>query len=229
MSPQSAPRSGRSDNAPDYRQVNLARVHQLLKLGYERLDRSGYRTAEEEVISGDLADAIDLVLDEGSHPWMDLFSVHNEAPVSDPRRKGKRRRKVDIRIDSALQRPRTRFPFEAKRLIDAHDEKKYLGEDGLGRFLRGVYARTEAVAGMLGYVQSGEPARWAERIGRALGESARDYCVVDERNWRQTPMVEGLEHTYSSSHVRQRLRSPIDIYHTLLDFSPPSVAVRPAS
>jgi len=64
MGPQAPPQSACSDDADDYRQVVLVRVHQLVKLGYERLDRSVYRAGDEEEISGDLADAIDFVLDD---------------------------------------------------------------------------------------------------------------------------------------------------------------------
>ena len=219
MSPRNQRQPGRSDNTPDYRQTALVRVHQLLRLGYERLDRSACRAAHEENISGDLADAIDRVLDGGARPWMDFFAVYNEAPVRDPRRKGKRRRKVDIRIDSAESRPRTRFAFEAKRLGDRHGVREYLGEDGLGRFLRGDYAANEDLGGMLGYVQSGAPIRWAGRIAQSLTDRSKDYYVVEGGNWQSSRLVDGLEHTYRSTHSRQRVRRPIDIYHTLLDFS----------
>ena len=219
MSPQSPLPSGRSNNADDYQQVVLVRVHRLLKLGYERLDRCVYRAADEEEISGDLAHAIDFVLEGRAHDWMDFFSVHNEAPVRDPKRKGKRRRRVDVRIDSAQRRPRTRFAFEAKRLGNAHGVSNYLGKGGLGCFLRGDYARTEHMAGMLGYVQTGEPDGWAERIRQRLDESPRKYRVLAGGNWQHTPLVDGLEHTYCSSHRREQLDTPVDIYHTLLDFS----------
>ena len=220
MSPPPRPQSGGSDNATDYRQVFLVRVHRLLRLGYERLDRSACDAADEEEISGELGDAIEFVLnDTSSPPWMDFFHVHNEKPVRDPERKGKRRRRLDIRIDSAEQRPRTRFPFEAKRLAEGHGVGTYLGEDGLGRFLRGQYARSEDMAGMLGYVQSGEPEAWAASIGRTLSESPQKYCIVEGMNWQHNLLLGGVEQTYRSSHRRQRFNRVIDIYHTLLNFS----------
>lgn len=219
MSAQAPPQSGTSGNVEDYRQITLVRVHELLKLGYQRLDRDSCRAAHEDSISGELADSIEDVLDDGSADWMDRFSVHNEAPVRAPKRKGKRRRRVDIRIDSALRRPRTRFAFEAKRLANGPGVDEYLGENGLGRFLRGEYAKTEDTAGMLGYVQSGRPEDWAERIGRTLGESPADYSVLPEGNWRRASLVDGLKHTYCSSHSRQSVDRPISIYHSLLDFS----------
>ena len=219
MSAQVPSQSGRSDNIDQYRRVFLVRIHQLLKLGYERLDRSVCRAAHEDDISGDLADAIDVVLDDRSQQWMDFFSVHSEAPVRDPMRKGKHRRRVDIRVDSAERRPRTRFPFEAKRLGNGHGVPDYLGEDGLGCFLCGDYARSEDMAGMLGYVQSGETGEWAERIGGTFRKSPGEYAIIERKNWRHIPIVEGLEHTYRSSHRRPTVNMPIDIYHTLLDFS----------
>jgi len=208
-----------TDNTHDYRQTVLLHVHQLVKLGYERLDRSVCRQAEEPDISGDLADAMEGALDDRSFPWMDWFAVHNEAPIADPKRKGKRRQRLDIRIDSAMTRPRTRFAFEAKRLGDDHGVPQYVGEDGLGRFVRGEYARDEDMAGMLAYVQSGKPRQWAERIGQTLHESPRYHSVLDQRNWRHASIVEGLEHTYCSTHRREKVGRPIEIYHTLLDFS----------
>jgi hypothetical protein len=211
--------TGDSDNTGDYRQTVLLRVHQLLKFGYERLDRSRYRAAQEEEISGDLADAMELVMDDASSPqWVDSFHIHNERPVADPRRKGKRRRRVDIRIDSAIRRPRTRFAFEAKRLGDGHGVPEYLGKKGLGRFLRGEYARSDDMAGMLGYVQSGAAGEWAASIGRVFSESPEDYCVVQDSKWRQAFLVDGMDHTYCSDHRRQTVGTPIAIYHTLLDF-----------
>jgi hypothetical protein len=218
MTPQSVPPSSRSANTEDYRHVVLLRVHELLRLGYHRLDRAACRTAQEEKISGDLADSIDDVLDERPEEWMDFFSVHNESPVRDPPRKGKRRRKVDIRIDSSRHRPRTRFAFEAKRLGRGHGVSKYLGQQGLGRFLRGEYAAREAMAGMLGYVQSGSSGEWAQRIARTLARSPGEYRVVENGNWRPARLVDGLEHTYCSTHDRPGVNAPIDVYHTLLSF-----------
>jgi hypothetical protein len=219
MSSHSQGQSPCSHNTGDYRQVVLVRIHQLLSLGYRRLNGASYRAVHEEEISGDLADSIDDVLDDASQEWMDLFSVHNEAPVRDPKRKGKHRRKVDIRICSAQSRPRTRFAFEAKPLRDGKSVATYVGEHGLGRFLRGEYARGERWAGMLGYVQSDRLAEWAERIGAVLGQSPQDYRVVEGGGWQHTPLVDGLEHSYHSTHSRDTVEGVIDIYHTLLDFS----------
>jgi hypothetical protein len=208
-----------SQNSGDYRQVVLVRIYELLNLGYRRINRASYRTAHEDDISGDLADSIDDVLDDGSHEWMDLFHVHNEAPVRDPKRKGKHRRKVDIRICSAHSRPRTRFAFEAKLLRNGKREGQYLGKHGLGRFLRGEYAREEDTAGMLGYVQWGPLAQWAQRIGNAMARSPQKYRIVKGGDWKPNPLVQGLEHSYLSTHSRETVERPIDIYHTLLDFS----------
>jgi len=220
---------GRSGNADEYRQVFITRVHQLIKMGYDRMvDRPAYRAEEEPAITGDLVDAIDRVLDDpDSGEWMAFYWVCDDPPINEPRhrgkrtdsrRKGKRRRRVDIRIDSSDLRPRTRFAFEAKRLGDGHPVDDYLGHEGLGRFLRGEYAPNDNEAGMLGYVQSGDPRDWADRIGTALTQSANSYGVLPESPWRHQAIIAGLQHTYRSGHRRVPPARAIELYHTLLAF-----------
>src|SRR4051812_48344025 len=108
--------SGSSSNASALRKIFVGRVHQLLQLGYERLVPAALAKEQEPTITGYLVDAIDKVLSERSQGWMIAFSVHDDPPINDGHRKGKQRRRVDLRIDSAQLRPRARFRFEAKRL-----------------------------------------------------------------------------------------------------------------
>lgn len=208
------PRPAHSD---EYRRAFIVHVHQLLALGYGRM-RHTAADEQEETISGWLAESIDEVLcDENSESWMDFFSVHNEAPVYEPDRSGKKRRRIDLFLESG-RRPRSRFSIEAKRLSQRHSEAAYLGDQGLGRFIRGFYSRDEDEAGMLGYIQSGDPPRWAERIRTALEGSQQAYSAHPESPWRPHRIVESLEHTYRSGHHRELAARTIEIYHTLLDF-----------
>src|SRR5688572_30495873 len=104
--------AGSSRNSSALRGVFLQRVHQLIQLGYEQLTPSKYAREQEPAITGELVAAIDGILSDRPQEWMAVFSVHDDPPVNDQRRKGKRRRRVDLRIDSAQFRPRARYRFE---------------------------------------------------------------------------------------------------------------------
>jgi hypothetical protein len=133
---------GQSDNKNELRRIFIGRVHQLLKLGYDRLNVVQFQASEEPDISGELVHAMQQVCDDPkSEDWVSFFDPHDDPAVYDAVRKGKKRRRVDIRIDSLEDRPRQRFSFEAKRLGKNNSVGAYLGRKGLGCFLRGDYAR----------------------------------------------------------------------------------------
>jgi hypothetical protein len=178
-----------------------------------------FRASEEPDISGELVHAMRQVCDDPkSEDWVSFFDPHDDPAVHDAVRKGKKRRRVDIRVDSLEDRPRQRFSFEAKRLHNNRSVKAYLGRKGLGCFLWGDYARDEDTAGMLGYVQSGNPRDWAEKIEATLAKSPDSYGVLKTSPWQQQTLVAGLQHTYRSGHGRKKLPRPIEVYHTLLTF-----------
>jgi len=146
---------GASANATDYQFVFLRRAHRLLALGYEALIPHEYSHAVEEDITGRLVEEVERILDDPeTPPWTQWFAVHEDPRVHDAERRGKRRRRIDIRIDSAEKLPRSRLSFEAKRLGPDHGVSVYLGEEGLQCFIHGRYARHESSVGMLGYVQA---------------------------------------------------------------------------
>lgn len=212
----------RSDNAADYDRLFIPRVHNLVKLGYDRLDAKRFVTAEETAITGDLVESIAVVLDCPAAKWMRFYSVYDDPPVIGPKRRGHRRRKgrarqrVDIRLDSSEVLPRTRFCFECKRLGKGHPISRYLGKDGLGCFVQGMYAREDDRAGMLGYIQSDDEKTWAERLSAKLLRTPKNFALRDP--WRHAPVDQQLHHTYRSTHGRGRGRRQIEIYHTLLLF-----------
>jgi hypothetical protein len=209
----------RSGNSSEYALVFIRRVHRLLGLGYARMTPGDHVCAEEEEITGDLVGAVDAVLDDPASPrWLRWYSVHEEPRVSDLRRRGKRRRRLDIRIDSAEQRPRSRFPFEAKRLGKGHGVGGYLGGEGLCCFVDGRYGAAGLSGGMLGYVQSGSADAWARKIGKAMDKRASSLHLRPDGNWREERLVRELEHTYRSGHDRPTVGTPIELYHTLLVF-----------
>jgi hypothetical protein len=209
---------GRSDNTPDYRRAFVERAHQLILMGYDRLTPTSYRVSDEMVITEALVQAICEIFDDPrSEEWVDFFAAFDEAPVKDRSRKGKHRRRLDIKIASSERRPRQVFSFEAKRLDRNHSVGVYLGKDGLGLFLSGEYARDSDDGGMLGYVQSGDRAGWAAKISQALASSGH-HAALPDALWREWFMIEGLDHCYRSRHMRPSLRREIDLYHTLLAF-----------
>jgi len=211
--------SGSSRNASALRRVFVRRVHQLLQLGYERLRPAAQANEQEPAITGFLAKAIDDVLSDRAETWMVAFSVHDDPAVNDGRRKGKRRKRVDLRIDSGRFQPRARYQFEAKRLSRRHSVKVYLGTEGLGCFLCGAYAREEDEAGMLGYVQSGDLEEWGEKIRVELDETPSTYAVdlTSPFSSHEILSSDSLK-TYRSQHDRRTLGRSIVIMHTLLKF-----------
>jgi hypothetical protein len=198
----------------------VRRAHKLLGRGYTTLKPRDFARAEEEDITGELVDAVDAVLDEANPPrWFRFFSVHGEPRVRDQARKGKKCRRLDIRMDSSQTSPRARFCFEAKRLGPNHGTSIYLGNEGLQRYLDGRYARTQMSAGMLGYVQAGNPADWATKIGQAMTNDANKVGLLESSPWRSEPLATELPFTYRSGHQRPSVGAPIEIFHTLLLFN----------
>ena len=211
---------GASANASDYGVAFVRQAHALLAVGYAALVPPDYSGAEEEHITGSLVQAIDAALDDPNAPlWMRWFSVHEEPRLHDTHRKGKRRRRLDIRIDCLEARPRKRLPFEAKRLGPDHGVSLYLGQGGLGRFVNGRYAPRESLAGMLGYVQAGSPEDWADRIDKAMARRAAELHTLESSPWRKEWLVDELPHTYRSGHDRPSVGQAVEVYHTLLTFN----------
>ena len=209
-----------SANWQTYAGAFVRNVYELLALGYARLSPTGFADAQEEEITGALAEAIDKVLDDPAAPeWVSLYSLHEEPPIHDRKRKGRRRRRLDLRIDSSELRPRHRFPFEAKPLGRNHRVGVYLGLKGLGRFVDGRYGRDSASGGMLGYVQDGEPNVWAGKIGAAMCRRAADLHVAGGCSWQRETIIPQLQHTYRSMHRRPSVGASITIYHCLLQFN----------
>lgn len=207
--------------APAYsdelRSVFIKRVHQLLALGYARLKTHQYGESQEETITGDLVQAMVVVCDDPASPrWVDRLTAFDDPRVNDGTRKGKQRRRIDIGIESNVSRPRQRFSFEAKRLGERHGISGYLGDEGLGCFLRGGYAREDAEAGMLGYVQSRTPPDWAEKIASAIDENPSRYGACKAGAFTRHTVVRELTFTYRSKHKRPDVGKPIVVFHTLL-------------
>jgi hypothetical protein len=201
-----------------YRAAFIRNVHLLLYMGYLRLIPKTLSNANEPAISGALCEAIEQVLDDPrSDDWVDDFEVHDDPPVHHLNRKGKRRRRVDIKLASRIMRPRLRFCFEAKRLGKRNGAGKYFGTDGLGRFVDGSYAGDQDVGGMLGYVQSDDCNAWSIKVAKAVDVTV--HRVTNRGNWTAARICPHLTHTFTTEHDRAQNCGQITIYHTLLEFT----------
>lgn len=219
MTPPTSSLGSPASNTPEFRQAFIRKCHRLVGLAYRTLDAPSFHDAEETEITGELVRAMEARLEDLSAPrWMHQLDVLDDPPQNAPGRRGRRRRRVDIEIRRIQAGPRPRFRFEAKRLHSARSIAAYLGSDGLMLYITGEYAREQDEAGMLGYIQAGTPAEWADRIGGQLDEGAASYSVRVSGEWAFSPLVQELVHTFRSRHDRLAVGRPIAVYHTLLIF-----------
>jgi len=209
---------GQSDNADDFRRIFIIRVHQLLDLGYRKLTPTDWSNHKEPAITGELVRSMEEITEDPHLKAFRHFEVHDDPHVNAPGRLGENRYRLDIKVVSSQRLPKSRFPFEAKRLGKRHPVTKYVGPEGLGCFLRGDYGATEDDAGMLGYVQLDTAENWAGKIQAKFEEPHNNFAVCDNYTWREYPMRSGPTYTYRTRHDRVSLGRPIDIYHTLLMF-----------
>jgi len=161
-----------------YDEAFVRRCHEIVLLGYERLDAAQLVDLDEPAITGKLVAAMKEALDSPSAPgWAILFTACEEQPESVRGLSGKRRPVVDIAVDRINPRPSSTFRFEAKRLGERNPVGDYLGDDGMLALIDGYYGDLE-VAGMLGYVQSKTCAGWSALIKDRILADAAKYRVV---------------------------------------------------
>lgn len=209
-----------SANARDFRAAFVGRVHEVLQQGYLRLRSSSYHDWDEPAITGELVKSMkDFLRSDEAPSWTDNFSVHDDPPVNDGGRTGKRRKRIDISVESSTPRPGNTFSFEAKRLAPGCPVAKYLGEDGLGCFLRGEYAREDSEGGMLGYVQSADAKHWAGEVSTALSSERSKFEVTGSPHWTEYRFARGPLHSFRSYHTRKSVGKPIAILHSFLVFT----------
>lgn len=205
--------------ATAFRTAFVAKCHRLIGLAYQSLDAAALNTAEETVITGLLVQAINRLIEaDGSPTWMEPFIANDDPPQNTPGRQGKRRRRIDIEMVQIQRGTRPRFLFEAKRLNARATTALYLGRDGLNLFARGEYARAYGDAGMLGYIQTGDPDTWAKKIAKSLARNPKKHCVEKDGGLKAHSVVAELAFTYRSRHRRSTVGDPITVIHTLLSF-----------
>ena len=208
---------GRRDHVVRFRR----HCHQLIAAAYKRIRAEQHSQSEEDFITQRLVEAIKAAQRGRSLPsWADRYFVRDQVPVSGSSRVGKKRHVIDIEFESTESRDRPLFHFEGKRLRKDRSDSvaEYLGREGLGSFLAGLYARSGHEGGMLGYVQSKSPQHWAEAIRRKLQRDPKEkHRLTGDGAWAAIRLIPALEHTYATRHNRPTLGN-ITIYHTLLSF-----------
>lgn len=203
-----------------FRDAFIRNCHKLIAIGYARMNAVSFKTEEEPVITGELVLAMNAAIEASDAPsWANHLVVLDDPSINAPGRRGKRRRRVDIEVVRAERGERPRLQFEAKRLYAKGSVDEYLGPDGMGRFLTGDYAAEHDNAGMLGYVQTGEPDNWAHEIEKNLDENRETYGVTEDGDFQPHHLTPSLDHTYRSKHDRATVGKPITIFHTLLRFN----------
>ncbi len=143
------------------------------------------------------------------------MSVRDDVKVESDFRFGKRRKRIDIEVESH-GKSRPVFSVEAKCLRQwTHTIGLYTGEDGMMCFVKGAYAGSEPEAAMLGYLQTNNDIYWLAELRRKVGEDKDELGLIEDLAPSATPAFE-CEHT--STHIRQS-GVTIRIHHIFVDCS----------
>ena len=218
--------AGGSENRADYQAAFLRKVHRLLQLGYESLADGDYQNAEEDEITGDICKHLKVLTEESpTEPWMGRFSVHDQDPSNDvirketgKVRKGKRRPKIDLRLVSKQRLPNLSYWVEAKRLYRSDSVSEYTGDEGVGAFVCGEYAKDDEYGGMIAYVQTETVTNWVPKIEAKLGSGLKADMLERGRPWKSITFPQGPEVCFFSQHQRDDGRD-ITLYHVMFPFS----------
>lgn len=189
-------------------------AHLFLAIGYqEALPRILNEPDEETDITGYICEAL--------KDWFHAnpeesagFDVHDDPPLKQSGKTGKRRSRTDIIINyTAGSRPE--FFFEAKRL---HRKKavasRYTHADGMGCFISGRYASRYAEAAMIGYVQTDTDERWHSELQQRVQNEAAELKL--EGSETSVTFVSAFPLEWASTHRRGE-HGPVRLLHILLD------------
>ncbi len=129
--------------------------------------------------------------------------------------------KVDIIIEGTVKprhKPRPWYTFEAKRLCrPSHPISKYVGQEGILRFVQGRYAANCPEVAMLGYIQTDTASHWlAELTKHFENDSANQLSITQTLS--QVTIHPDLTDEWSSNHKRTN-GTPLTVFHLFLDCS----------
>ncbi len=152
--------------------------------------------------------------------------VHDNEQI----RKGEKDPNAAPRIDIVVttwklrQRPKTRFPFECKRVSENDSElaKLYIQAGIIDRYLNQAkdYAKGQTWGGMIGYIIEGSPIAIIDKLNEQIEKqraSTSEYLVLDKA-------IENFETIYKSHHQRSAETDILTITHLLFPFSPQDIS-----
>lgn len=213
--------AGATANRAVYQLAFIRNCHRWLAAGYAILDHRSLQGAQEPAITGEVVRAMKEVKLRADAPtWMIRMYVADDPPLNAPGRLGKQRRRVDIEFERSERGVAFHFHCEARRLYRSDSVPEYLGNEGLGMFLAGEYARDEDSGGMLGYVQNEDVGEWLARLATALGANPAKYAVTADGAFTLASLIPELPQIHQSKHARSTVGQAILIFHTLLSFVP---------
>jgi hypothetical protein len=194
-------------------------AHQLLAWGYQDTLPEIHCNLMEESITGLIVEAIEKRLDAPSTPEkFDRYFIGEEKPILIEGRTGKNRRRLDLVMVSGHSRPRPKYVFEAKRLRKiTHTIGKYVGEDGLQCFIKGIYASQEPEAGMIGYIQSDNAPYWEDELKRRFEKDPNKDLHI-KQYLQKVQVLPSMPNVWVSEHERGTGNS-ITVYHIFLTCS----------
>ena len=202
--------------APAYTDALRTHALTLLALGHTRMTRANFTTAEEDAITGELTREMNAVIEDESAPeWTQHYSAREQVRANTPDKFGKARPIVDIEFERHQRGRRPRLRFEAKRLGPDHSAGNYFGDGGLEAFITGYYDRTHADVGLLGYVQSDDESKWAEKLSTESVSRTPSLGITEA--WSAFPGEGFPAFTYRTSHHDESGCS-LNVFHVLLGF-----------
>lgn len=175
--------------------------------------RDPRRRVDENAVTYELADYIDNYL--MSLPAEHIFRMVKfefERPKNSAKLAGSHRKRLDMRFRAYVTNG-PEFVIEAKPLHEQSDVvQRYLGDEGLGRFVReDEPLTTEPLGALLGYVPAADFDKWRADIRDAT--TKKEGCEhVEDLN------LSPWNATYSSRHVRSWTPSsgPLWMLHLLV-------------
>jgi len=187
------------------------------KKGATRRPRKGAKNKtvrpDENAITYELGDYVNGFLRNlpVEHPFRQV-RFDFECPTKSKRLAGSRRKRLDLRFE-AFHPGGPEFVIEAKRLLALADvTNRYLGDEGLGRFVREEEPLTrDQLGALLGYVPQSSASTWRKAI--------RDATVaVDGCDLMVNVTLGSWDKTYSSRHGRPASLSPLWILHLFVKY-----------
>ncbi len=192
-------------------------AHKLIAIGYQKAlpQIKSSSKGDETSTTGFIAEAISDWLMFEEPKGFNGFAVLDDPPEKsyDKTRAGRSRRRSDLVI-TYNNSPRNRFVCEAKRLKGGKGVE-YIGDDGMGCFISGNYARLFSEVAMLGYVETKSIAEWKQTLQEYIAEKETDLELISSQ--KNIQLIPEFPDEWQSRHKRDAVGTPVVIFHILLD------------